>query len=226
MDVKPLTAYAEPQYPTRPAADDDPELLRRMPQRWRGNAVLLAVLAGAGLVAAGAEVAQAVEKAKVVARLAPHFPLGVERPRLRGDVCIPDLLTETDARAIIVDEAKKAGIVFAPNVLMVEKVTIPKSAMPYPAKGETKRIDLVLDGTDAKRKIHYEVVTGEDYRAWSGSAQGPNDWTLDTAVVLHNGLEQRLPEGTTVVFHDDGSKEYLRRQVQDFIVWLKAEGVI
>lgn len=225
LTITPVTAYLAPTYPTRGQLGADPEVLRRVPRRWRGQAVVLAVLAGAGVVTLAAGTAQAVEKAKIVARLAPLFPLGIERPRLAGDVAVPTLLTEEEARVIVLEEAKKAGISFAPDALAVEKVRIGKDGNRY--ANEFQQIDLTLDGTDAKRKIHYEIVTEADLAQWRGTKEKTFCLnTLDAATTLREGLSQKLPEGTTVLFHDDGSRETLRKQVQEFIAWLKAEGVI
>ncbi|OPZ87018.1 MAG: hypothetical protein BWY76_00672 [bacterium ADurb.Bin429] len=95
LTITPVAAYSAPTYPTRGQLGADPEALRRVPRRWQGQAVVLAVLAGAGVVTLAAGTAQAVEKAKIVARLAPLFPLGIERPKLRNGVSIANHNTLT-----------------------------------------------------------------------------------------------------------------------------------
>jgi hypothetical protein len=229
LTLTPLKAYAAPDYPNRPEVDAHPELLRHLPRRWQGNAVLLAVLAGAGLATVGIGAAQAVEKAKIVARLAPLFPISEGRPQLAGKVAAPVLLTEADARAIILDEAKKAGVSFVPDALAVERVRLPKNAVQARRNEEMAQIDLTLDGTDAKRKISYEFVSEADVKGWSAQQFSGCTWgTREAAVALRDGLAQKLPEGTTALFYDTGlgNADELRLQVRDFIAWLKAEGVI
>jgi hypothetical protein len=53
MRLSPVRQYSEPQYPTRLASDEHPELLAELPIRWRSNAAILAVLAGASILLAG-----------------------------------------------------------------------------------------------------------------------------------------------------------------------------
>jgi len=45
MELKPVTSYRQPGYPTRDILRDHPELLRAAPARWQRNAVLASVLA-------------------------------------------------------------------------------------------------------------------------------------------------------------------------------------
>jgi hypothetical protein len=199
--------------------------------------VVLAALVTAGLlVAARWSQANAAEKAPVVARLAPFFPLGIEQPRLRGEMPAPVFLTEEEARNVIIAEAKKADINFTPDVFQVEKVSIPDGARKEYGAGEKKtkqQITLVLDGTDRKRKISYEFVSEEDFKAWNqNKEQTFVESTLETAVVVREGLTAGMPEGTTALFYDPGyaskddAKENLRKQVADFITWMKAQGAI
>jgi len=68
--------------------------------------------------------------------------------------------------------------------------------------------------------------TEADLAQWRGGKNAFCISTLDAAVTLREGLSQKLPEGTTVLFHDDGAREALRKQVQEFLAWLKAEGSI
>jgi hypothetical protein len=227
MQVKPMKTYAAPTFPTRVEADVYPELLRQLPKRWQGNAVLLAVLAGAGLATLGVGAAQGAEKAKIAARLAPIFTSADDRPQIAGRVATPPVLTEAEARAIILDEAKKAGLAFAPDALAVDKVRLPQ---PGQTPGDAPKIDLTLDGADAKRKIQYEYVSQADTQAWAKvNPKVCSDDTTSTATALREGLSQKLPEGTTVIFYDAGgldAQDGLRAQVRGFIAWLKAEGVI
>ena len=195
---------------------------------------------------------QAAEKAKVVARVAPLFPIGAERPQFRGEIQTPVFLTEEEARQTIIQEAQKAGLVFASDRLRIDGVSIPatvrhettyldttndgKSTIRIRSatdKEPMQKINLVLDGTDEKRKISYEFLSKEDYATWRHDKKTTyRDSMLQPSVALREGLTQGIPAGTYAVFYDPGygskeqAKAQLRKQVLDFIAWLKAEGVI
>jgi hypothetical protein len=235
MHLQPVYTYRPPAYPTRDELAGHPELLCRVPKRWQTPAILLTMLAGAGVMVLHLEHAQAAEKARVVARLAPLFPLGVDRPprELQGDRPPPHYYSEDDARAIIVAEAKNAGITFAPDAQVVEQVRIPKVLDRWHRDDGTQTIDLTLDGTDARRKINYEYVSATDRTSWDYLKKPSSEYTtLDAAIAVRNGLMEKMPEGTTVFFYDSGyhskdmTDEHLRCQVRAFLAWLKAEGVI
>jgi hypothetical protein len=123
-------------------------------------------------------------------------------------------------------------------------------------EGATRTAPLALDGADSKRKIYYEFVSQSDYSNWMGKGGRSSTFLsydiVSTAKVLRAGLEKAQHAGTYAVFHDpcvgemdvpkkagyqatddarttairDLSRQELRKQVQDFIKWLKAEGII
>lgn len=47
MKLLPVKNYREPEYPTQENLRTDPEFLRGVPRRWRGNRAVLGALAGA-----------------------------------------------------------------------------------------------------------------------------------------------------------------------------------
>ena len=50
LEVKAERKYRHPQYPAMEAVRLDPELLRKLPERWRGSAVLcMALVLSVGL---------------------------------------------------------------------------------------------------------------------------------------------------------------------------------
>ena len=109
-----------------------------------------------------------------------------------------------------------------------------------------------MDGTDEKRKISYEFVSGDDIRQWQITDTdfmiGECYDAIGTAKSLREGLIKAKPTGVHAIFYEpvsparpssfeedgrfnealdmSGEREDLRQQVRDFIKWLKAEGVI
>ncbi|HEY3378764.1 MAG TPA: hypothetical protein VGL77_14850 [Armatimonadota bacterium] len=235
MRLHPVKRPVAPVYPNRAALDARPELLRAVPKRWQTNIAVLTTLAGLGLLAAPELLSGATGKTEspVVARVAPVFPLAVtSRARLMGDVAMPRFLSEEEARTIIEDEASKAGITFKPDVQQLKKVPLP--SLHVAQDGHTTSadvdIDLTFDGTDTQRHISYEVVTKVDIDGWRAQHINlPDDPT--PAMALRDGITQGIPAGTYAVFYDPATapgfaSEDLRRQVRDFVTWLKAQGVI
>ncbi|HEY3378763.1 MAG TPA: hypothetical protein VGL77_14845 [Armatimonadota bacterium] len=118
----------------------------------------------------------------------------------------------------------------------------------------TQRASLALDGTDMAKHINYEFITEHDYQSWNRKEKPKSRMSIGSydiigaAHVLRDGIQQAHPAGAYAVFYDpitslqgfrsqqqreeseraahELARAELRKQVQDFIVWLKAEGVI
>ena len=270
--------YDAPGYPTRDALQNHPELLQCVPERWRRNRFVLAVLSIAvpSLLARHAQ-AGATKPAKGdCVRIAPIFVHGDGRGAF-GCVVVnpPVFLSEDEARQVVQDEAKKAGIEFAPDALVLKDVRVPvtdqygfveerepreKGQNPKP---KTQQRDLKLDGYDKSRKIAYETVSMEDFADWEkkdrmGWCSVSSYDFKGTAETLTNGVSHAKGNTVVGVFYEPGAsapetvrperkltgeewkthwkarekaakelgEEELRRQVQDFVAWLKAQGVI
>lgn len=118
----------------------------------------------------------------------------------------------------------------------------------------SKTGDLQLDGYDAKNKIGFEFISSDDYDKWQVkqsiySTVSDYDF-LSTARVLRDGIKNKNGDSTIGIFynnmemlpHEDILKsndwkaleertkalaeEELRKQVKDFLDWLKAEGIM
>jgi len=245
MQIRPLGTYREPCYPTHTILDEHPELLRLVPKRWRGNPVVLAALTGVCVLLSGCRHDVSAGPPKV----APIFLHGDGRGTFAGKVLNPPvILPEDEARQVIVEEAKRAGISFSGAARTVQGLPVPSG---FNRQQRTKLVDLRLDGTDAKRNISFEYVSEADVGAWNTNRL----WPLGTAQLIRKGLVSVKPAGTYAVFYDPSSRaepikdkrghidwkamqtEYkaaaqevarreLRNQVRDFIKWLKAQGVI
>ena len=272
MKVTAVKKYAEPGFPTHSILDEHPELLRIVPKRWRGNPVVLAALTTVCLLIFGSRSQADRVSADRMSRIAPIFEYGSGRGTF-GCVATnpPVFLSEDEARQVIIEEGKKARILFSADAPTLLKVPVPitdrYSVWVGSDKGEekpkTRVLDLQLDGIDKQRKIGFEYVSSADFEEWERK-----DYTmacsvygydyLGTAKVLREGLQQARPRGAYAVFYDPAatapmkrysadefskidweaehkrleaesrrlSCEQLRKQVQDFIKWLKAQGVI
>lgn len=216
-----MKRYNIPVYPTKDIVDRDRSVLKSIPQRWKSNAPIGVILSGLlVLPLSGCDYGRTA---------------GVPEP-------IMNLLTEDEARLVIMDEAKKAGINFEltdkeiKDVDMLFKDTYNKDGK---KKDSNAPITLKLDGYDEDNKIAFEFVSENDFNEWTNSAkeQGKLEYcNFDGEVVSKNLKEaanrnkEDIIVGTFYNSIDAGniedSKEMLRTQVIEFIEWLKSEGII
>jgi hypothetical protein len=272
-DIRPVLRYDAPGIPTRPQVDDFPELLQAVPERWRVNPVVMTALAGTMFLVTTLKT-EALEK-EPPHRVAPIFEHGDGRGAY-GCVVVspPAFLSEDEARQVIIEEAKKAGLKFTAPGAELSNVNLPiTSTHPGSARADdkkkptTRKASLTFDGTDTKNMISFEFVSSKDFEQWeTGGVNGSTVSSYDmlgTARLLKQGLVYRSVPGTYAVFYDPGcnasdlqklpgykapkageevdwnaryeqeqfqarelAHNELRKQVQDFIKWLKGEGII
>lgn len=276
MDIIPIKAYKTPKYPDKLTVLKSPGILKTVPERWRGNAYVCAAL-GALMVASLTSCARkqqneigSVETSTKAgsssqekkALIAPIFEHGQGRGSFGCDsVAPPSFLSEEEAYQVIQEEAKQYGINFAKNAFEIKKAGIPKTSFyPKPEDGsgikDTKSGTLQLDGYDAKKKIAFEFISEEDYKAWAieeGKRSTVDDYDfLSTAKVLNKGLSGKNGENTIGIFYNPMvgfskeemsnikeesfremrirrnqlAKDDLKKQVRDFLEWLKAQGIM
>ncbi|MDO8586680.1 MAG: hypothetical protein Q7T82_06525 [Armatimonadota bacterium] len=266
MKVSSLKSYLEPSYPARSVLDEHPELLELVPVRWRANPIVIGALTGLCLMMSAYRSHAASAGAPPASRVAPVFQHGNGRASY-GCVAVaaPVFLSEDEARQVIEDEARKAGISFTRDCkTLTIKANAQRTAyfMESEADGRGRRvsirpststtertINLTLDGTSKKANISYEFVSDADFDTWRLvssniiSTVSVRDYAK-TAELLRDGLEKAKPQGAYGVFYDPvfydtgnrgtnnprapkpTSADELRKQVQDFVEWLKAQGVI
>jgi len=206
MRIQPLKSYHQPAYPTRVILDAQPELLRLTPRRWQRNAVVLGALATICTITA-VRWSRAAGTPQDVSLVAPVFQHGEGRGSF-GCVAVnpPTFLSEEEARQVIVDEGKKAGIVFAPDALTLSEVAIPFTSLsPDKSESGSKLQPLTLDGWDARRKVGYEYVSQDDYMKWKIEPSYSTAESFDlrkAADGLRDGLAQAKPAGAVGVFYD------------------------
>lgn len=265
MQVKPVRMKVVPQYPTQDYLETHPELLAIVPERWQQNALVRQVLGGVVcLVMASQSPAVAQQPATAAAsRIAPLFVHG-EGFGMFGCMAVnpPVFLSEDEARKVIQEEAKKAGLEFAPDALTIPDVYVPvtehNGCSPIAQRLTRERQALALDGFDRKHGIAFEFVSQQDFIAWESKSPGcvSSVSSFDmkgTAESLRSGLKSAAKVPWLGVFYEPGAargaseasngatqqgweqrrkagrevgKEELRKQVRDFIQWLKAQGVI
>lgn len=220
MDVKPLSSYKVPAYPEKHIVLRNPNILKSLPQRWKGNAkigialssLVMMMLSGctensdepgrpAAITGTGetAAVKQTNTKLQISYEIAPVFRHGDGRGSF-GCVSVapPAFLSEAEAFEVISEEAKREGIIFSEGGLTLDKVEIPVTSLNYNPDGEknaaqgSKRGELELDGYDAGKKIAYEFISTEDIAAWKDENQGVRS-SVDSYDAV--GTAERLKDG-------------------------------
>ena len=275
MNIQPVRGKVNPRYPSSDYLERHPDLLSVVPERWRQNAFVLRVLGGVvGLVLAAQNSASAQQRAAVPpSHVAPIFVHGSGRGAF-GCVAssAPVFLTEDEARQVIQQEARTAGLEFEPGALTLHGVEVPVTHLYScigvngelkPAEPAVEKRDLPLDGFDRKHNVAFEFVSGKDYAAWQTKhPQCVSSVSLydvkDAAARLRDGLATSPPAPWLGVFYEPAAGsvgsplippkpsgparqltreeqreaagqqngEELRKQVRDFLQWLKAQGVL
>jgi hypothetical protein len=156
----------------------------------------------------------------------------------------PVFLSEEEAREVVIEEAKRAGIQFKAGGPAIAGVEMPKRSVKDPFGKAT----LVADGFDAKNGIAFVVVSEKDADQWTKPDGSTVDYydakALAAEVVAKIGKTKRKgvvgtfyepfasPERTGGNWEQERAKalvqgrEELRKQVRDFVKWLKSQGVI
>jgi hypothetical protein len=265
MRVRPVRRAAVPRYPTRDYLCDHPELLELVPERWRRNGLVLAVLGGvvslilacqaqaAGQQAAAApgttvdeppaasrpviEVVQVPQPSSLPLYIAEHILTGQVLSSF-GCMAInpPMYLTEADARQVLADEVRRAPWKPASGALTVRAIAYrdvgrypdcwyldsrkqnssPGSEESGGAGSSQQRalgcISSLIPGKEAAVGIFYE--RGSKRTAAKPQERGTKDKNGEAVSKAVDRLD------------NSSESEQLRRQVRDFIQWLKAQGVI
>lgn len=247
MEVRPVKSYKTPDYPDEREVQAHPELLERLPKRWRTNSMVIAalgmcsavMLAGCGTKGENGNVA-------------PLFLHG-EGSMSTGcaSVVRTFFLSESEAKEIIRAEAEMYG-----NMKLENN---PVQAAPDALRRVDKPMDLVAEDG----KIGVEYISAGDARAWGheenrgtvsvyhirDAAQEHRDILaeddreeqrsvrkgvlydpcagsdlLDDEETLRE-LTDMSPEEQEEYFRK-ADEEQLRAQVRGFIDWLESEGVL
>jgi len=189
------------------------------------------------------------------ARIAPIFHHGEGRGAFGCiSVIAPVFLTEDEARQVITEEASAAGVHFkdaGKAIAAVERPLTYNSELVFDARTrepKARRSRLTLDGTDPQRNVSFEFISSQDMKEWEieeyyGVSSSVYEYGgRDAAEFLQKGLAKIHTDGAIAVFYDPVSTygmenqseaeareravEELRRQVRDFLSWLKTQGII
>ena len=186
-----------------------------LPRRWQNNPVVLGTLAG--LLALMEQ--QAVQGAdKPVLHVAPIFEHGSGRGAF-GCVAVspPVFLTEAEARGIIEDESRNAGVEFSERGHKLNGVALPvtdefafldrmdqKAGKKTVKKSQTG--DIELNGWSNSLQAGYKFGALDDFKAWE--VKGERGCTvseydmLDAAKRLQAGLGASKETGAVAVFYE------------------------
>ena len=243
LEVKAERKYRQPQYPDMEAVRLDPDLLRKLPARWRGSAVLCMALALSAGLAGCQKPVENHDKARI-------FPYGigqVYRIQRAGEGFTPAYLDEGEALQIIEELTQSKGLDFSRGTLKLEgNFPMPKTKV-NPNNQYTWEGELEMDGFDPEKRVAIEFVSVEDMHGWN-DIESTLYYSEDTARNLTDRFNQIETPGAEYigVFYDPGltdkqgnaikgtgrpdhgsyREEVLRQQVWDFLDWLAAEGVI
>jgi len=209
MEISPLKRYPAPNFPSREILDDHPELLRRLPNRWRQSAVVgAALVAACGIVAARWQTAPA-QAAEPVSKVAPIFQHGDGHGGF-GCVAVnpPVLLSEDEARQIIDEEFKRRGVTFVADRYQLPEMQIPVTRVTGPVdQSQSQTGTLRLDGFDKKNLIGYEYISFTDFDNWRPPDDKPEMSVSlfairEAAERLRNELVPYHPQGFYGVLYD------------------------
>jgi hypothetical protein len=204
LKVSPVRRAGTPGYPGREEVLARPGLLEKLPVRWQA---CRRAAAAAGLLAT----------VSLAGCVPPPVTAGVPLP--------PPSLSEADAMALIGETARSYGLALKQDVdragisSKVGYLTLDQSD----GKGYTScdlRDGTRLDAWDAAKKVGFEYISGE------AVASGSVDVT--DAVAGTDPVEHLQGDGAVLVVYPvyEGGQDSLKAQVQEFLDWLKAEGVI
>ncbi len=275
MDIRPVKRYKTPNYPDKQSVMNNPELLSRLPNRWKKNIYVNAALSSLILFTLSSCRGKETGGTSITekeAMVAPVFDHGGGRGSFGCmSIAPPSFLSEEEAYQVIQEEAKKHGISFERNNLELEGVEIPETKYylkseegdtgSYKDKGgvidSSRKGDLTLDGYDEEKKIGFEFISSEDYENWhvdEGIRSSVDDFDfLSTARLLRDGFLDKNSDASIGVFYNpmesvprdelgkdldnidwealekrvkQSAEDNLRKQVKDFLEWLKAQGIM
>lgn len=200
LRVKTVNHHSNPRYPAKEHAQAHPELLERLPERWRACR-------------------QAAMAAGILASMSTTLSACQKTPEIVGTMAPPAYVTEADAMEII--KTSLAG--YMPD--LKEEVPVETIKKPirylyneygYPSMQATHpSVDLF----DSRLNIGIEYVDSEVFPFSPDTTSETADQIgKDQACVL---VIWRTEADTTMA-----AEGKLRQQIADFLEWLKAQGIV
>ena len=145
----------------------------------------------------------------------------------------PPTWSEKNARNVIVDEAKKLGVEFVvdgkmPGVEGIRSIQDGKASSAE-SRNQDQSMPMVFDGVSKAGNITFEILTTEDVPDKTDNTDHITDF-LGAAQRLVEELKTKRGEYKVGIFYDPlagkgdvADEEPLRKQVRDFVAWLKNE---
>jgi hypothetical protein len=219
MKLAPVKNYSQPKFPTREILNRHPELLRVLPRRWRTSPVVLGTLAGL-LSLLEQSTAKASDGPDF--HVAPIFEHGVGSGAFGGIGMSPVIfLTEAEARNVIEEEARNAGVELTGSGHTLSGVELPitdrfafldkmdenRGKKPSKPKKTSQTGELELSGWSEKLHVGYKFVSRKDFDSWqtkdSTRACTVSQFDIkDAANRLQKGLVKVTEPATVAVFYD------------------------
>jgi hypothetical protein len=189
--ARPLGIYQPPRYPTREQLRAKPQfLLRHVPQRWRGDRLLLVLLAGTLPLAHGCS--------QPAAGVAPLSEQGDGVGWFGCEVIVPPVfMSEAEAMAVVKDELAAAGLTGLAEGVPLEDVEV-GDLLVGDCDGNisgsaTRSHPFEVDLYDEPRLLGIEAYTYEDFEALARDGDPLCDSSVD---------EINLKEGARVLAED------------------------
>ena len=228
MDVKPIENYKTPAYPNKNEALKNPNLLKTLPERWKGKAKACTAVALSSLLLMILTSCSTKDNTESTGSgtgtAAPLFIHGDGRGSF-GCVSVapPAFLSEEEAFTVIAEEAQREGIILKGEAPVLYNVTSPETNLYYSDKEKNtkaKKGDLTLDGYDEVKQIAFEFVSRDDIQAWAGSSAFMSSVEtfrfLEAAEVLAEGISGKTGPMTVATFYDPHYK-FDSEEIQDII---------
>ncbi|MDF2519411.1 MAG: hypothetical protein K0R84_39 [Clostridia bacterium] len=217
LKIEPVRSYRSPDYPDKRVVLENPDILKTLPQRWKGK-----VYAGFAF-------------SSVVVLLLS----GCQQQATAGVPAPPAYLTEEEACSIIIEEAEKYGVEFDKTGLELQDVKfyIDRNTSEASAIVEHTQ-DIELDGYDKEKKIGFEFASSDDVQSLAKNIEGltEDEILYFTDADYKEELEEALGYLDEKIYFQTfysasypdiaDTKAELQEQVESFMEWLKSEGVI
>ncbi len=226
MKIEPVKAIMNPGYPTKIQSLEDTVLLKNLPNRWKQIAVVCTAISSFSLTSCS----------EAINYINDLLSRG-QTQQLEGDVMATRInLSEKEAIDIITDELSKQGIT-------ADKESIEDINADVPAKYEyidtginleTQNTSMTLDGIIEDKNIGFEYISNGDMNEWLGETL--DEYTHDEILnVYKESIDNNIikdDDMKAVMFYSEyaysrqNAEDNLRSQVNDFINWLKEQGII
>lgn len=176
MQIIKLKQYKKPRYPDKSAIYHNPNLLNKLPVRWKNNAGIFFTLSSAILILLSSCKAKNINTDASLLTQVPFFEHGDGRGSFGCEsVAPPCFLSEEEALSVINEITKREGFEFDKDGATLYNINIPQTNIYDYKQNEMKsykKRDLILDGYNKDKKIAFEFVSKYDIESWQNENNG------------------------------------------------------